>query len=459
MLRPALADAKWGPWAQRAYAAAVRDRAYYLMRARNFAESIVEFEHALAAAAETDRRLDSKRPGLRAADVDVDYSEVLWSAGRRDEARSVTARAERSLREFARREPHLAGVRMQLARLVRNLRNQAWPQWKFKEVIASLDEQESEYGHVLSRDPGNVDIFGLLAGVCVDTSSRFACAWREGDFAAADVYAQRGVEHAQKPAAIPFWQTNLITAHLSWARVCAATGRNRETDHQLSAAEQVARQLAERTPDRESAVIYWANFETRRREVEMERLNWREVAENATRSLDRLSSLERHGDSSRISNAVRIAHRDLMRAAFESGDYATARRELNGWLPQYRPLNQTGDIFPRFSRLGETLLRIEVLVRAGEHQVATSELDTIWPEVEQVFAAGPDYLFNRIQTARALAIRAELDADAARKRVWLERALGYFRPAAAAGRLTRYEREVLLAGIDEQVSALGANAR
>jgi hypothetical protein len=37
---------------------------------------------------------------------------------------------------------------------------------------------------------------------------------------------------------------------------------------------------------------------------------------------------------------------------------------------------------------------------------------------------------------------------AGEKRVWLERASSYLRPAVAAGRLTRDEREVLPARID-----------
>jgi hypothetical protein len=58
-----------------------------------------------------------------------------------------------------------------------------------------------------------------------------------------------------------------------------------------------------------------------------------------------------------------------------------------------------------------------------------------------------------VQTARALSIRAEIDGDIAAKRTWLERAAGYLRPAAKAGKLTRYEREVLLATIEKQLRA------
>lgn len=61
---------------------------------------------------------------------------------------------------------------------------------------------------------------------------------------------------------------------------------------------------------------------------------------------------------------------------------------------------------------------------------------------------------NQVQHARALSIRAKLDGDANEKRAWLERALAHLRPAAAEGRLTRYEREVLLAGVMKQLAAL-----
>ena len=70
--------------------------------------------------------------------------------------------------------------------------------------------------------------------------------------------------------------------------------------------------------------------------------------------------------------------------------------------------------------------------------------------------SGPDFLFNQLQTARGLSIRAEIDGDAAAKLGWLERAAGYTRPAAAAGRLTRYERDVLVAGIEKQLAAVRA---
>jgi hypothetical protein len=69
-------------------------------------------------------------------------------------------------------------------------------------------------------------------------------------------------------------------------------------------------------------------------------------------------------------------------------------------------------------------------------------------------AAGPDYLFNQVQTAQALPSRAEISSDVSAKRGWLMSAACYLRPAAAAGKLTRYEREVLLAGIEKQLAEL-----
>lgn len=71
-------------------------------------------------------------------------------------------------------------------------------------------------------------------------------------------------------------------------------------------------------------------------------------------------------------------------------------------------------------------------------------------------APTPPGMIREDAHARALSIRAEVeDADTATKRTWLERAAGYLRPAAAAGRLTRYEREVTLRRIEQQLAALG----
>ena len=80
-----------------------------------------------------------------------------------------------------------------------------------------------------------------------------------------------------------------------------------------------------------------------------------------------------------------------------------------------------------------------------------------WPEAERLLSAGPALHFNRVAHARALALRAEiLPLTPKEARTLLESAAGFLRPASETGKLTRYEREVLLHGINKQLAALGS---
>jgi soluble cytochrome b562 len=116
------------------------------------------------------------------------------------------------------------------------------------------------------------------------------------------------------------------------------------------------------------------------------------------------------------------------------------------------------DLQQRFDIVAHQLTHIHSLARAGNMPRAKRALLEAWPQVEEVFVAGPEYLFNQLEFARALAIRAEIAGAPEDKRSWLEQALGFVRPAGEAGKLTRYVRELLLVGIERQLAALPNHA-
>lgn len=192
-----------------------------------------------------------------------------------------------------------------------------------------------------------------------------------------------------------------------------------------------------------------------RQEVEFHQLNWKAIRDSAEAVLTDPSCDEFERTTYLPVDVRQHALRNLVVAAFELGDYAAAKQVLQRWSPPAFPLPSTAAIQDRFARLGDLLMRIHVLARAGDPGTARAELTAVWPEVDAVFAAGPEHLFNQVQTARALSIRAEVeDAGAGLKREWLERAAGYLRPASVAGRLTRYEREILLGRVEKQLAGM-----
>jgi hypothetical protein len=143
------------------------------------------------------------------------------------------------------------------------------------------------------------------------------------------------------------------------------------------------------------------------------------VRQQAEATLASLAQLQvSDADQANLRNRRSEAQRDLMWAAFHLSDYAAARSALDqsGFRadPAPRESDSTQD---RFTNAGRQLTRVHVLYRAGEIDEAHRVLAALWPEVEVVFAAAPRELFNQVQMARALSIKAEVEImdDASRR--------------------------------------------
>ncbi|MSU49776.1 MAG: serine/threonine protein kinase [Opitutus sp.] len=466
ILQPALTDSEWRGLAHRLMSKILDRRADLVTRIGGFSTAVVPFpaavslfERAVASIEESERYPPTpRRPGLRAALIRRNIPEALYISGRRSEARVVAAEVQARLHEFIAREPLLVPARFMAAWATRSICIQLRDQWKFSEFVTTLEKQQTEWSELLKLDRSNVTFQGNLA--CSWASfygaNWFEHEWQEGKFSAAEAHLRRGVEALTGLTKYNLWHDTILSVHLNWARLCAALGRNEEADRQLAEAERLHREsLRTRLPAGADRDLHEISYERERCNVAFQRLDWPAMRRHAQRALERFAPLHNAGlDEARLGELELAARHDLVRASLEIGEFIEARSEVarGGFDAEKLPANP--DIQQRFDFVGRQLTRIHVLARVGNLAAAQVALAKSWPEVDAVYAAKPDYLFNQIQTARALLIRAEVEGDVADRRQWLERAAGYLRPAAAAGRLTRYEREVLLAGIEKQLTQL-----
>ncbi|MEY4941514.1 MAG: hypothetical protein RIQ93_3249 [Verrucomicrobiota bacterium] len=186
----------------------------------------------------------------------------------------------------------------------------------------------------------------------------------------------------------------------------------------------------------------------------MERLNWAEVRKDAERLLGETTA----GPDLQSLKAMdrRRAARQLMKGAWAMGDYAAARQALREMEKGRPSLPDKAPIASRYAEVMSQLERIHVLARAGEQGEARQRLSAVWPEVEAIFAFAPTAVQTHLEMGYALWVKSEVagDLEGAARRALLERAEGYLRPLASEGKLTRYQREVILGGIEKTLAAL-----
>lgn len=459
MLKPVLSDSRWGEWADRAITMIVLGKAW--LQSQVQAETgFSDYRRALARAEQTQRERPGSRNELKVADITVRFSADLLRVGQRTESRQLNAISAAQLRELVSREPALLAARAALGRAHTNHAAEARLQWKFVECRAAIAAGISEFLQVAKADPTTWGYHGNVAALwsADDGAGLFHQDWLTGDFAAAEAALRKGIEIWLQPWADRQSRSVFVNARFDYARLCAATGRDDEATRQLAEAENLRTRIHAERPWLTAAQrdTDWANDERSRRAVEFQRLNWTAVRASSEQVLKWC-----HGAAlgeRELASIRRDAQRDLMFATFHQSDYSSARAALDGSKPDPSPLGHA-ELQDRFEFLRDLLWRVHVQARAGDITLARSELARQWPEVMDVSAAGPNYLFNQVQFARALSSRAEIDGDVAAKRECLTRAAGYLRPAADAGRLTRYEREVILVGIEKQLAALGLSQK
>jgi serine/threonine protein kinase len=455
LLRPVLDDPEWGAWARRWLMAVFHVRGRNLQTMGRNASAVPFFDEAIALARRAEELPPfSARPGLLVARVMVDACEALFLSGRRQEGREMAVEAAARWRRATERDPLLFEDRLNLARVLRRQTTFALEDWNFSDFLSINAELQVIYKDLLKHDPTRLAYRNSLATSFGSASAWYR--WRQGEFAAAESDLRTAVELLRVEWASPLERGTLQRMLLELARLYSATDRLPEAERCLTEARLLhKRRQDEQKRNQPEKELSWLGFEADERSAQIVGARWSAVKKGAEQTLERLARLPAESGSSRRREQIeRWAHRDLMRVAFEIGDYATARRLLDRWAPPTDPEPATADIQQRFGRIFPMLLRIHVLARGGERELAQHELRRIWPELEAVYAVAPDFLVNQVQHARALSIRAEVDGSLEEKRAWLERALSFLQPAADAGKLTRYERDVLFTGITRQLAAL-----
>jgi hypothetical protein len=453
VLRPAVNDPKAGGLVQRQLSSALTARGFALLRGGGGAaaatQALAVLQEAVAAMEEADRRPPlPARPGLHAGFASWLLGEALGRLNRRGEAVALRESMSKRMREFIAKDPYLAAAKSTLALCDQAALDDIVRNWNFEQFLPVQEELTRLREDLLKLDPHN---WPLKNDSMINwASDRFGFEFRRGNFAAAEAASRKGLELLTEGSESLFLLGNAANAQFNLAEFYAATGRDADADRELAIAAKY-REMSERElSDATQKALAQASRSGQRR-VASARLNWNGVRQQAEATLASLAQLQvSDADQANLRNRRSEAQRDLMWAAFHLSDYAAARSALDqsGFRadPAPRESDSTQD---RFTNAGRQLTRVHVLYRAGEIDEAHRVLAALWPEVEVVFAAAPRELFNQVQMARALSIKAEVEImDDASRRALLERAADYLRPAAAAGKLARYEREVLLAGVE-----------
>ena len=455
-VRTVLQDPEWGLWAQNALTDLLYTKGYVLTRARRFRDAVKAYELAIVSAETLERRApQTRRPGFRVASIMAQSGEAYLRAGQRDAAARVTAQARAHLREVLEREPFLLAARVDLAFAARHAVMLGGRDWDFEAARNAAEEQKAQLLQALMLDPKRLSYQNTLAGAWRAIANDYD--WVRRDFVSAESAVRRSIELLEVEEASPAMRNTVFIDRYKLAQILARMGRIDEARQQIDATNHLhSRSRSELLLGNVESYSYLGH----RRDAEFELLNWRAVREIAEENLRFLARADiDRSDVDRVADQRKSEKGASIQAAFEMGDYVAARRQLegSGIRPGRPPANASLD--QKFDAIALQLLRIRVLARAGEVMTARLELTSLWPEVEALHAAKPDYVLNFVQTAYALSIRAEIDGSGAEKQAWLELAAGYLRPAAAEGKLTRYEREVILAGIERQRAELMKTSR
>jgi tetratricopeptide (TPR) repeat protein len=457
VLAPALADKEWGLWAMRMLTKLQRWKGICYRNAGNYKAALTEYERASATAAEVDRRIPRhRRTGLRVAQLKNDIAWAQHLLGNYGESRKLTAEVCATFREFVEREPFLVTARAWYLMAATRQAEDDLRQWRFAAAAATDAETTAQVAMLLKLEPENAVYRRNLA---MKRDREFSANWKQGEFSAAEAACRKLAEVVTEDS-VPWLWSLVVTSRANLARLHAAVGRNQEAEALLSEALALHARLAVvQQLTGNAGELHWARGQGLRRAVDFQRLDWLAMRNNAEETLAKLETLHASevAEQGTIDNAKSLAGLDHAVATFELGDYSITRKLYANPLPALSSSAASRDLQQRFERVGQRLLRVHVVARAGEQDVARAELAAVWPEVEDVFAAGPELLFNRVQMARALSVRAEIDGEVTQKREWLNGAVEYLRPAATQGKLTRYEREVLLGRIENQLSALATS--
>jgi hypothetical protein len=453
ILKPLVNDPVLGGVALRRLAEANERRSFSLLRFGRYADSVVGYNAALAAANASDQRLPSpRRPGLRAASILPWLGEALASSNRLEEGIAANTEGRDRLREFLAREPYLVSARRQLAYASSNAARIAEARWDFAAAEAAGREAQDCYEQILKLDPDNTSALNNLSLV---HGGRARMADRRRDFAAAEKNLVLGLAILDRPNGNNFMKYNQLYGAGKLARLAVRQGREADAVRALSQVRSLTAEVNVSLPaesyDRAASD---AQARTLTAEVDYERGNLTAVRTQMAANVQALAPFAAANEQAR--DALGDAHLTAAQAAWAQGDGAAAEKAFAAFLSLRRPPSDKPLITDRYGEIDLQLWHVRILAAAGRRDEARALIAKLKPEITAVCGAAPDEAFTQFTRGSALGIEAQIDdtLTPAARRTLLNQSLALLRPLAAAGRLTPSERRTDLARVEAALAQL-----
>ncbi|MFM9079381.1 MAG: hypothetical protein ACKOTE_04490 [Opitutaceae bacterium] len=452
LLAPLLDDPAHRAAALRTLAGVLDRKGFSLLRSGRNREAVPVYQRAITSAEEADRLAPGRRPGLAAASLAPWLAEALHRSNRHTEGSQFNEIGRTRLQQFLEAEPFLMTARRHLAYATGGASLGAFADWNFSKAAALRDEYRSIYQEMLKLDSKNTTYINNL-GISYGGDARLN--ELQGSFAEAEQAYTDAISILSVDWATPFMKMNIGYQNGFLGVLYASTGRDAQADASVVRMRENMQPSIDQAPaDSREREVRAEVVRERVRDVEVARMNWPKVRAEGEASLRRLESVHRAAAGEQEEYLRRETHQQLMLAGLHTGDHAAARKHLDAWWALRTQLGEQPRIQDRFLEVKDQLVKVQVLFRAGDIKEARSLITEIWPEVEAVFQAAPTERFNRIQHASALWVRAEVDGtlDASKRRALLTQAAEILRPLAKEGKLTRTDRDWVLAGIERDLA-------
>lgn len=454
-LAPVLADAELAGLATAELAEILDQRAFALMRQGKPRDAVPVYQRGVQAANDADRMTGRLRPGLVGARLTGWMSEALGRSNRAAEAIAANERARAVLSEFVRKEPFLVSAMRQLATVYSGTIQVAAGKFDFKAAKAAQQEQIALYQQLLALDPKNTTYRNNGALATIATADLLN---DEGEFAE---YVRIEVALADKlsgPEATNFEKGNAAGGYSRAAAALADIGRDAEADAYLARAAALVKEIVAALPsDSADRMLNEELWRGRLRWTTMARLDWATVRREAEQALVKLGrDTAVPADDDRKRNIEQTAYRQIMIAAWATGDSPAARRAMERWWAQ-RDLPQENSLpSARLDEVGAQLQRAEILWQAGEAAEVRAILAKEEPELAALAPLAPDTKFMQMTQAQWFWLKARAeDTTTMEKRRLLAQALDIMNRFYNENRLTKFESEILRPRIRDDLRAVG----
>ncbi|MDO8542930.1 MAG: hypothetical protein Q7S40_21005 [Opitutaceae bacterium] len=431
----------------------------YVLRYRRPKETIDLYRRAIAALEEAEQLPPPPRhPGMRKAFL------LAWLAGPLrqvdpDGAQHATEEAKAILEKMLAQDPALQSAKSNLTYVLGDISRQHSEEWRFAEADQARDRTRAVYADLLRLDPNN-RVF--LNNRAVALRSAAGDAFQRGDFSTAEKLHHQTIHELSVKQAGSFMKNNTRQTYGQLATLYAATGRDAEADEYLARMQPLATETSvgrlETPLIRSEDDVSQENRERNDnlwRTVQIARGNWASAQSDAAAALAKMDEdvAAELGDESARRRKWSVVNQ-LLQASSGARDYVAARRALAILDSLREPPAANPTPSQRLAYLRFELQAAHVLACSDETTAARKRLELIWPELEAVYALAPGEAFTEVEMARGLWIKAEIgdELDPDGRRTLLEHALGHVRPLAAANKLTRNQRELILAPLENQLA-------